>query len=113
MEQQERKTMSFVPHARASTEGFASLDEVDLAEVFEVRVCVMKSIPKFMRGAHCGAMKLSLQEIQRGSVANNSTAETGMEVVLSLAQVVALQTTPRWFGPSREVAGAHVQICGW
>ena len=82
MEHQERNNtveepddVLFVPHARVSTAGFASLDEVDLAEVFEVRACVMKSIPKFMRGAYRGAMKLSLQEIQRGS-ANNSTVET-------------------------------------
>ena len=58
MEHQERNDtveeavdVFFVPHARASTAGFASLDEVDLAEVFKVRVCVRKSIPKFMRGA--------------------------------------------------------------
>ena len=59
-----------------TTAGFASLDEVDLAEVFEVGACVMKSIPKFMRGAYRWAMKVSLQEIQRGSAANNSTVET-------------------------------------
>ena len=83
MEHQERNDtvgepddVLYVPHARDSTAGFASLDEVDLAEVFEVRACVMKSIPKFMRGAYRGAMKLSLQEIQRGSVVNNSTVET-------------------------------------
>ena len=51
MEHQERNDtveepddVLFVPHARASTAGFASLDEVDLAEVFEVRACVMKKI---------------------------------------------------------------------
>ena len=55
MERQERNDtveepddVLYVPHARASTAGFASLDEVDLAEVFEVRACVMKSIRKFM-----------------------------------------------------------------
>ena len=48
------------------------MDEVDLAEVFGVRACVIK----FMRGAHRGAMKLSLQKIQRGSAANNSIVET-------------------------------------
>ena len=58
-----------------------------LAEVFEVRVCVIK--------AFIGAMKLSLQEIQRGSAAHNQhSGSTGMEVVLLSPQVVALQTTP-------------------
>ena len=84
MEHQERNDtveepddVLYVPHAtRATTAGFASLDEVDLAEVFEVGACVMKSIPKFMRGAYRWAMKVSLQEIQKGSAANNSTVET-------------------------------------
>ena len=31
---------------------FANLDEVDLAEVFEVRACLMKSMPKFMSVVH-------------------------------------------------------------
>ena len=65
----------FVPHARATTVGFQSLDDVDLTQVFEVPAMVMKSIPKFMRGAFRGALKLSLQEIQRGSTANNSVVE--------------------------------------
>ena len=95
----------FVPHARASTAGFTSLDEVDLAEV-----CA----PKFMRGAYRGAMKLSLPRDPKGiNSEQQHSGNAGMEVILSPAQVVALQTTPRWFGPSREVAGAHVQICGW
>ena len=55
--------------------GFQSVDEVDLTEVFEVPALVMKSIPKFMRGAFRGALKLSLQEIHRGSVANKSIVE--------------------------------------
>ena len=80
MEHQERndtvekpQDVFYVPHARASTAGFASLDEVDLAEVFEVRACVMKFIPKFIRGANRGAMKLRSKGGQRQ---NNSIVET-------------------------------------
>ena len=47
----------------------ASLHRVrHLAEVFEVRACVIKSSR--------GASKLSLQEIQMGSAANNSIVQT-------------------------------------
>ena len=72
-----------------------------------VRACVMKSIPKFMRGAYSGAMKLSLQKIQRGSAAKN----TEVDFILSLAHVVALES--RSFGRSKEIAGAHVRNCVW
>ena len=57
---EESPDIVFIPHARATALGFQSLDEVDLTEVFEVPVLVMKSIPKFMRGAFRGALKLSL-----------------------------------------------------
>ena len=40
---EEPEDVLFEPHGRATAGGFASL-----AEVFEVRACVMKSIPKFM-----------------------------------------------------------------
>ena len=46
---------------KATTVGFQSVDDVDLTQVFEDPALVMKSIPKFMRGAFRGALKMSLQ----------------------------------------------------
>ena len=56
----------FVPQRRSMTTGFASLDMVDLEQVFEIRALVMKSVPTFMKGAFRGALKVSLEEIKRG-----------------------------------------------
>ena len=46
--------------------GIASLEMVDLEHVFEFRALVMKSVPKFVRGAFRGALKISLEEIRKG-----------------------------------------------
>ena len=79
MEHQERidtveepQDVLFVPHARTTTAGFASLNEVDLAEVF---LCD-EIHPEVHAWCISWGMKLSLQEIQRGSAANNSIVET-------------------------------------
>ena len=54
----------FVPQRRAMSAGFASLDVINLPDVFEVRAAVMKTVPMFMRGAYRAAVKTSLEEIQ-------------------------------------------------
>ena len=41
---------------------------VDLEHVFEFRALVMKSVPKFMRVAFRGALKISLEEIRKGTI---------------------------------------------
>ena len=40
-----------LPQRRTMSQGFASLDCVNLEEVFQVRAPVMKTVPMFMRGA--------------------------------------------------------------
>ena len=44
-------------------EGFASLDIVNVQDVFSRRACVMKAFPAFFRGAYRSAMRVALQEI--------------------------------------------------
>ena len=51
--------------ARATAAGFGCMNEIDLAEVFKVRICVMKSIPKFVRTSW--GSDVELQKIQRRS----------------------------------------------
>ena len=111
---EEPDNVLYVPYARASTAGFASLDEVDLADVFEVQGYVMKSIPKFLRGANLGAMKLSLQESQRGSAANNSTMETrGWKLFFLLPRLLLCKGGCRSASKLRLVIGSFSCVCRW
>ena len=62
--------LPFLPQRGCLARGFAGLDMVDLEHVFfEFRALVMKSVPKFMRGAFRGALKISLEEIRNGQSA--------------------------------------------
>ena len=54
--EEEPPDLVFVLQTRAMAEGFRSLDEVVLEEVFEVKALVIKTTPKFLRGAFMGAM---------------------------------------------------------
>ena len=65
-----------MPQTRAMSNGFQGLDEVSLAEVFEVRAQVMKTVPNFMKGVFRGALKLSLDEIFKGRAKNDGVKET-------------------------------------
>ena len=58
----------FVPQRRSMAIGFASLDVVDLEQVFEVKALVMKAIPTLMKGAFRGALKISLEKNQEGAI---------------------------------------------
>ena len=44
---------------------FASLNEVDLKEVFSKRAVVMRSVPRVIRGAYRNAMRVALEEVAR------------------------------------------------
>ena len=55
-----------VPEARMSraiSEGLVSLDTVDMGPLFSLRAVVMKSPPKFLRGAYRAAMRIALKDI--------------------------------------------------
>ena len=56
-------------------EGLRSLDIVDLVNVFEVRLLVMKTVPFFLRGTFKTALKASLHEFRRGQHEHDDTPE--------------------------------------
>ena len=52
----------FEAGVRAPTRAFASLDAVDLSDVFESRPRVMRAVPAVIRGAFRAAVRVALQE---------------------------------------------------
>ena len=52
-------------------EGLASLDLVDLKEVFGRRASVMRTVLLFLRGAFSAALRLALQQIINGGAAHD------------------------------------------
>ena len=67
----------FVLQRRSIATGFASLDVVDLDQVFEVRALVMKSVSRFTKAAGRQALKISLEEIKRGQLATKGSPREG------------------------------------
>ena len=59
------------PRVRAPVRVFASLDAVDLSDVFERRAKVMRSVPHVLKGAFRMAMRVACQEILEGMEANS------------------------------------------
>ena len=51
----------------AFRDALRGLDQIDVVHFFSVRAVVMKSPPKFVRGAYNAAMRIALQEIEAGS----------------------------------------------
>ena len=47
----------------AFRDALKGLDQIDVVHFVSVRAVVMKSPPKFVRGAHNAAMRIALQEI--------------------------------------------------
>ena len=68
---------------RALPGAFASLDAIDLREVFELRARIMRSVPVVLRGAFRAAIRVSMQEILNGVEAHSEVrAERGWKVAL-------------------------------
>ena len=80
-----------VPLTNSVTFGLESLDAVNLESVFEIRGLVMKSVPKFMRGA----IKTSLQAILRRRERNDIEVETRGWKLLMLIPRLLLTRPPR------------------
>ena len=57
--------LQFAPAGRRIREGFASLDDVDLMQLFRRRGHVMRSVPQVMKGAYTAAMRISVEEVLR------------------------------------------------
>ena len=80
-----------VRRSRAITRAFATLDEVNLEEVFRDRALVMKKLPAFLKRAYQGAV---LACNAGGSVRDKVTAikNTRVETLLVVAENSPLQT---------------------
>ena len=62
--------------ARNVAMGMASLDGVNLAEIFKQRARVMRSVPLFLKGAFRSAMRVALEEAQCARDRNDSNRDT-------------------------------------
>ena len=74
---------------------FQWLAGVDLAVVFKQRLCLMKSVPGFMKGAYRSAMPVAVTEIDQGrSERDASRSSRNLKLVLSLFRLL-LHKPPR------------------
>ena len=106
--------LNFARDREGNSSGEAEMEHQERNDTVEEPDDVLY-VPHARTSTYRGAMKFEFARDSKGiSGEQQHSGNTGMEVILSPAQVVPLQTTPRWvFVPSREVAGAHVQICVW
>ena len=65
----------FAPPGRRIREGFASLDDVDLMQLFRRRGHVMRSVPQVMKGAYTAAMHISMEEVLRSKQVHDVEVE--------------------------------------
>ena len=65
------------PRVRAPVRAFASLDAVDLSDLFERRAKVMRSVPHVLRGAFRMALRVACQEILEVMEANSEVVVVG------------------------------------
>ena len=80
---------------RAAPGAFASLDAIDLRQVFELRARVMRSVPVVLRGAFRAAIRVSMQEILNGVEAHSEVrAERGWKLLMLLPKLLLFR--PAW-----------------
>ena len=87
---------------RATRAGFACLDRVDLVSLFQLRASVMKSPPKFLRGAYRSAIRVALTEADLGYAARDELRVTRSWKFLLLLQNASPQTSSWQFDPQRQ-----------
>ena len=84
----------------------ATLDAVDLSEVFSVRASTLKCPPAFLKGAFRSCLRIALQEAECGRAESNEVRRVrGMETISSSSTDVALLFWTRWHDTEEEVAG--------
>ena len=77
------------PRSSQMVAPFASLDEVDLTEVFSKRAVVMRSVPRVIRGACRNVMRVALEEVARGLDERSETRMTrGWKLFLLLPRLL-------------------------
>ena len=87
----EEEVIFQLPGVGTRRAGFVSLEAVVMEEEFDERACVMKSVPRFLRGPYRIAMRVALEEIES---ANNTRRELGWKLFLLLPRLL-LHRSPR------------------
>ena len=99
--------LQFAPAGRRIGEGFASLDDVDLMQLFRRRGHVMRSVPQVMKGAYTAAMRISMEEVLRSKRVHDVEAEVrAWKLFLLLPRMFLVPTRKRWQGVELSSDGA-------
>ena len=96
---------------RAPMRSFASLDAVNLSELFESRPQLMRSVPHVLQGGFRSAMRVAFQEILAG-VEANSEARTvrGWKLLLVLPRMVLYRPPRGGTVPRKKLEGRLKQF---
>ena len=88
--------VNVAPRASQHVAAFRTLEAWSLAEIFQRRACVMRSVPFIMKAAYRGAMRVALQEVMRGRELNcGSRVSRGWKLFLLLLPRLLLFRSPR------------------
>ena len=91
---------------RAVSGAFASLDAIDLREVFELRARAMRSVPVVLRGAFRAAIRVSMQEILNGVEAHSEVrAERGWKLLMLLPRMLLFRPARGGVVPRKKLEG--------
>ena len=74
------------PRTAVLQAAFRWMDEVDVCHQFRQRAAVMKSVPRFLKGSFCKALKVALNEIVRNR--GEAELERGWKLLLMLPQML-------------------------
>ena len=105
------------PRASQHVAAFRTLEAWSLAEIFQRRARVMRSVPFIMEAAYRGAMRVALQEVMRGRELNcGSRVSTSWKFFPTSSQVTLVSFSERG-GASRRsswktVSASSIQASG-
>ena len=88
----------------AFRDALRGLDQIDVVHFFSVRAVVMKSPPKFVRGAYNAAMRIALQEIEAGFQSQNEDRQSrGWKLFLLLPRMLLFRPHRRGLIPKQRL----------
>ena len=92
--------------------GFLSLDGVHVEDLFKRRACVMKSVPKFLRGPFRTVLRIALREVLSVDAPRR---ERGWKLLMLPPPPPPRQFLfrPGWLGQQRVIDFAVRQIFPW
>ena len=89
----------------AFREALRGLDQIDVPHFFSVRAVVMKSPPKFDRGAHSESLRIALREVEEGFQAQNEERQSrGWKLFFRLPRMLLFQPHRGGLNPKATVA---------